>query len=304
MISIQLLEMYMIVVDTRSFTDTAERLGIMPSSVSRQMNNLEEQLGTKLLNRTTRSIQLTEAGNTLAQRIPDILHSLEDTFATIQDQSTNPKGLLKITAPVVFGEIYFHDLIKGFCQTFPEITIELHLSEGFVDIAEMGFDLALRIGTLSDSSLKAVKLGANQRDIVISKALKQQLPKITSPESLQDLPCLTFRYQSGREVWQFKRGKEIIRVPVKGPIRVNNSKLIIQSAVSGQGIALCPRWLTEPYLKDNLVETLFSDYEVTASDFDSGVYLVFPFSKQLTSKVRAFVDYSKEYFQAFDWAKL
>ena len=304
MVSLQALEMFLIVVDTRSFTETAQRLGVMPSSVSRQMNGLEEALGTKLLNRTTRNIQLTEAGQTLANRIPDILHSLEETFDTVQDLASKPKGLIKITAPVVFGELYFQELICGFRKQYPDIHFELHLSEGFVDIVEQGFDLALRIGTLPDSNFKAVKLASNHRDIVISPTLMQSVEDMTSPEELSNLPCLTFRYESGREVWTFKKGKNVLKVPVKGPIRVNNSKLLIQSAAAGQGIALCPRWLTEPYLQDNQVSVLFEDYEVTATDFDSNVYLIYPYSKHVTGKVRAFVDYCKAHFQQFEWASI
>lgn len=304
MTSIQTLEMYMAVVDTRSFTETAQRFGVLPSSVSRQMNSLEEKLGTKLLNRTTRNIQLTEAGQTLALRIPDILQSLDDTFATVQELATKPKGLIKIAAPVVFAELYFKELISGFRAQYPDITLELHLSEGFVDIVEQGFDIALRIGTLHDSNFKAIKLAANHRDVVVSPALKPTLGEISAPEDLSRMPCLTFRYESGREIWQFRKEKESIRVPVKGPIRVNNSKLLVQSAAAGQGIALCPRWLTDSWLKEGELDILFDDFQVTATEFDSNIYLVYPYSKQVTSKVRAFIDFCKVYFQQFDWAKM
>jgi DNA-binding transcriptional LysR family regulator len=302
MISIELLHVYMSVVDTKSFTITANRFGVMPSSVSRQMNALEQHLGIKLLNRTTRNIQLTEAGNTLASRLPDILHSLDETFGFIGDLSSKPKGLLRITAPVVFSELYLHDLMMAFRKEYPEVTLDIQLSEGLVDIVEQGFDVAVRIGKLADSNLRAVKIANNQRDLVIAPHLAASLKPITQPEDVSRIPCLTFRYESGREVWQFKSKEHSEKVAVKGPLRANNSMLLLKAAIDGQGLALCPRWLTEPYLKNNTLITVLEHYDITASDFDSAIYLVYPNSKQVTGKVRAFIDFTKIYFSKFAWA--
>lgn len=302
MISIELLHIYMSVVDTKSFTITANRLGVMPSSVSRQMNALELHVGTKLLNRTTRKIQLTEAGNTLAAKLPNILQSLDETFEYIGDLSSKPKGLLRVTAPVVFSELYLHDMMMAFRKEYPEVTLDIQLSEGFVDIVEQGFDVAVRIGKLADSNLRAVKIANNKRDLVIAPALENSLKPIEKPEDIADLPCLTFRYESGREIWQFKSKDHSVKVAVKGPLRANNSMLLVKAAADGQGLALCPRWLTEPYLKNNTLKTVFDNYEITASDFDSAIYLVYPDSKQVTGKVRAFIDFSKVYFSKFSWA--
>ncbi|MFW8592358.1 LysR family transcriptional regulator [Glaciecola sp. 2405UD65-10] len=304
MISIELLHVYMSVVDTKSFTLTANRLGVMPSSVSRQMNMLEQHLDTKLFNRTTRKIQLTEAGHTLAARLPEILKSLDDTFGFIGDLSSKPKGLLRITAPVVFSELYLHDMLMAFRKKYPEVTLDIHLSEGVVDIVEEGFDVAVRIGKLADSNLRAVKIANNQRDLVIAPVLEANLPPIATPEDITDLPCLTFRYKSGREIWQFKSQGHNQKVAVKGPLRANNSMLLVKAAIDGEGLALCPRWLTEPYLKNKSLNTVLEHYDITASDFDSAIYLVYPDSNLVTGKVRAFIDFTKEYFSQFAWAEM
>lgn len=302
MVSIQILELFLLVSETRSFSETANRLGITPSGVSRKMNDLEQKLGTKLLHRTTRSVQLTEAGARLTSKLPDVLSSLDDVFAEVQELSIKPKGLLKLSAPVVFGELHLGKLVEEFRSEYPEIKVEIELSERYVDIVEQGYDMALRIGTLEDSSLMAAKLANNVRDIVASPSFQLEHGKLTSPAQLAEQPCLTFRYDFGREIWKFRKRGKLKQVSVQGPLRINNSRMLAEAAASGQGIALLPRWLTEPYLERGELVTLFDSYEVTASEFNSAVYLVYPYSKQLPAKARAFIDFSKTYLANKKWA--
>ena len=228
------------VVELESFTAAANQLGLPKSSVSRTVSRLEEDLGVRLLQRTTRKLHLTDAGHAYFERARVALAGLEEAAAAATDTSSVPRGIVRVTAPNDLGVLNLADIVLQFTRKYPEVHIELALTSRFVDLVAEGFDLAVRAGKLTDSTLVARKIGSDSLGIF---AAASYLKRKGRPASLGDLsahPCVLFRGKNGKAEWRLvgPRGEE--SVTVHGPVSVDEMAFAQQAVQKGMGFGLLP----------------------------------------------------------------
>lgn len=276
------------VVETRTFTAAAERLGWSKSVVSRRLSDLEQRLGVRLLNRSTRRLSLTEAGQAYYDRCVRILADIEETEDAVASLHTEPRGLLRVNAPMTFGTLHLAPAIAAFMERFPEVDVELVLNDRFVDLIDEGYDLALRIGTLQDSALVARKL-APCRHVVCaapSYLARQGTPGV--PTDLTQHQCLLYTNSASPDLWRFlgRDGTEM-SVRVKGRLRVNNGDVLRDSAIAGLGIALLPSFIVADALAEHRLQAVLCGHRLR----DMTLHAVFPHNRYLSTKVRAFIDF-------------
>lgn len=284
------------VVAAGSFTAAAERLNISKKLVSKYVAELEARLGTRLLNRTTRSLSLTEAGALYYTRCQQLLEDLEELEASVQDQVASPKGRLHVSAPTTFGEAYIVPQIGRFRERYPDVSIDLRLNDRFVDLVDEGFDVAIRIGSLADSALVARKLAPAP---ILVCASPDYLDRNGHPEHPNDLKhhqsIIDTNYHGGAN-WSFQVKDRKITIPVSGGIAVNSARSARDIALGGCGIALCPAYIVGEDIRNGRLVPLLSEF--TTSDL--AIYAVYNTNRNLTPKVRAFIDFLSETFRQPD----
>lgn len=275
------------VVEARSFTAAGARLGLSKSVVSRRIAELEDRLGARLLNRTTRKLSLTEIGQAFYERCARIVADVEEAERAVGDLHGAPRGRLRLNAPVSFGRLHLAAAIVAFIERYPAIEIDVDLNDRYVDLLEDGYDLAVRVGRLRDSSLVARKLAPSRRAVVASPAYLERCGVPETPLDLAHHNCLLYTNIPTAEQWQFADGDEAFSVKVTGPMRANNGDLACAAAVAGMGIAVLPTFLCGAALATGDLVALDLPLKTT----ETGVYAVYPQNRHLSSKVRAFVDF-------------
>ena len=286
------------VVETGSFSETARRLDLDQSSVSRQIGALEDRLGVRLLNRTTRRLNLTEAGRLYYERAGAIVAEVEDADAAVSQLSGSPRGVLRINAPVVFGRLQLAPALPKFLGRYPEVKIDLTLTDHYVDLIEEGSDVAIRMGEPRPSSLIARKLADNPWAICGSPDYLERSGSPATPEDLVAHNCLTRRPQAGGTfVWQFEGADGRHEVAVSGNLRTNNSEILRAAAIGGMGLVRLSEWIVRPEIRAGSLRLVLEDYEVSPMGSEGPIYAVFPHSRHVSAKVRAFVDFMAERLQ-------
>jgi DNA-binding transcriptional LysR family regulator len=247
------------VVETRSFAGAAAELGLSKGTVSKAVSRLETKLGTRLFNRTSRRLALTDAGRKLADRAARILQDGEAAENEALSQSVTPRGLVRLAVPM-------SSLIPDFLAAYPDVSIDLHLSDAMVDVIGEGFDAALRIARLPDSSLIAKRLCTVQTFLVAAPAYLKAHGTPNHPLRLAEHSCLGYAYQQTPETWRFTNAKgEVATVRPAGPLRVNNGDAMLPALVAGLGIGLLPDFIVQPALDDGRLVTLLKDWPLPAS---------------------------------------
>lgn len=288
------IRVFVAAVESGSFSGAAARLGISPKLASKYMGELEEKLGTRLLQRTTRRLGMTAAGERLLTRAPDWLDQLDDMVGDLREASHGLSGTLRISAPVTFGEILVRPLLNRFRAPHPDLTIDLRLSDRFVDLAAEGVDVAIRIGRLDDSALIARKLGTGSLLLV---AAPQYLDRNGRPESLSDLvshACIRDTNMRGDGTWPLSLGETMHRIRVSGPFLVNSARVTRDLAVEGAGIALCPDYIVRHDLSSGRLEHVLPEARGPMLD----IHAVLLAQRRLARRTRAFLDYSAAHLAA------
>lgn len=276
------------VVETKSFTAAARELNLSKSAVSKQVSGLEDRLGARLLNRTTRRLALTEIGAAFYDRCSRLVAEAEEAELEVTRMSSEPRGELRVNVPFSFGLAHVAPILSGFVNAHPAVSLDLTLDDRFVDLIADGYDLAIRIGNLSDSSLIARKLATTQLLVVAAPDYwsRRGVPKTAS--DLNDHDCLLYSYQRVSNVWQF--GGETVRI--RGRVQANSGDVLRQVAVAGHGIAILPSFIVwQDVLAGRLIPALRGSEPAPV-----GIYAVYPHSRHLSAKVRAFVDYLAQQF--------
>lgn len=278
---------YAAVVSTGSFTAAADRLGISKALTSKYVGQLEEHLGVRLLNRTTRQLNMTEAGQAYYQRCRQLLDDIAELEAAVRDQQEAPQGRLVVAAPTTFGEIYLTRAVADYLDEQPGVSVDLVLADRYVNIVDEGFDLAVRIGELADSSLVARRLAPAR---IVACAAPEYLARMgvpRHPDELQSHSCIIDTNFRTAENWPFQEEGRRFTIKVNGRFQVNNAVAVREMVVAGQGIALCPMYIIEEDLRDGRLQVLLQNHEV----LDYGIYAVYPHNRHLAAKVRTFVDF-------------
>ena len=276
------------VVEARTFTAAAQRLGWSKSVVSRRLAELEERLGARLLNRSTRRLSLTEAGRAYYDRCVRILADIEETEASVASLHAEPRGQLSINAPMSFGMLHLPSAIAEFMASYPEGGVDLVLNDRFVDLIDEGYDLALRIGTLADSALYARKLAACRRVLAASPDYLARHGEPRHPGDLAHHECLVYSMNSNADIWRLTGpdGQQI-NARIAGRLSANNGDVLRDVAVAGRGIVLSPTFLICDQLADGSLVPVLTSY----GPGDIPLHAVYPHNRHLSAKVRAFVDF-------------
>ena len=286
------MELFLEVMRTHSFTDIARARGTAPSSVSRTITGLEHELGIRLFQRSTRKLVPTEAAMAYFERIYPILGELRSARQIAMDLSEEPKGTLRITASTVYGEMYIAPLLPGIYERYPSLSIELILSDAYLDLIEERIDIAIRLGTLRDSSYVAQRLRSMEFFICASPGYINKYGKPDEPQQVVSHNCLLFPRAGHSLNWLFKDGLgKVSNVPINGKCLINNSRAIRQCAISGMGLVLLPDWLIADDIKSGLLVRLFEEFTVTATDYEAAVWLMRPSREYVPLKTRVFMDY-------------
>jgi DNA-binding transcriptional LysR family regulator len=280
------------VVKHSSFAKAADELSLSPSGVSRIVTRLEERLGVRLVQRTTRSLSLTEAGAAFYARASQILADLLDAEAEVQKATAQPRGNLRITASIGFGQLYITPLLELILERFPELSIELTLTNRFVDIIDEGIDLAIRIGALSDSRLIARRLCNNQRVLVASPSYLARRGVPSHPDELTEHDVVVFTGFAKAREWKLVGPDGTVNVAVSGRIATNNLDVLVHTAKKGLGITVGPTMSVNHALLSGELVRVLDQYEFEPS----AIFAVYPSARQLSTKVRAVVDFLVEKF--------
>ena len=291
------LAIFAAVADAQSFTRAAERLGMSKSSVSKSVSRLENRLGARLLNRTTRRLSLTEMGRAFHQRCSHIVEAAEAAELAVSRLQDSPRGTLRINVPVSFGLRHLGSALPAFMAMYPELRVDIDFMDRRVDLIEEGYDLALRIGALSDSSLIARRLAPNRLLAVAAPAYLKRHGTPPHPAALASHNCLTYAYLPSPSEWRFQRDGRPLDVPVSGTLHTNNGDVILQAALAGIGISLAPSFICGDELASGRLRRILADFEPPPL----GIYAVYPHSRHLSTKVSAFVEFLAGRFGEFPY---
>ena len=272
---------------TNSFSDAAREMGLSKAVVSRRVGELEDSLGIRLLNRTTRRVSLTDAGLAYLVRSQRILDDLNELQETTRSLSETPTGLLRVTAPDTFGQVKIASLLKRFLRQHPNVSVQLDLTNRYVDIVEEGFDLAIRIGKLKDSSLFSRKILRSRVYACASPAYIEEFGEPALPSDLEPHTCITYKDRSLRFDWRFKKGTQEFIVSVADRVQVNSYDAAYRMVRDGLGIALLPDYLIEEDISAGRLLHLLSSYRYRNDD----VHAIFPHKHYMSPKVRTFIEY-------------
>ena len=286
------------VVEENGFTQAAQRLGLSKSAVSKHVSQLEDRVGARLLQRTTRRISLTDVGAAFYERCARILAEVQEAELAVSRLQSAPRGTLRLSAPMSFGRSHLGPAIAEFLQLYPELHIEMDMSDRVVDLVDEGYDLAVRIARLTDSSLIARRLCAAPRVICASPAYLATRGTPQRPTDLTSHNCLLYSYLSTGDTWHFPTdGGEDVAVHVTGNLRANNGDVLLEGAMAGLGIAGAPAFMAEPALADGRLVEILKPYR----DFGAAVHAVYPHNRHLSVKVRAFIDFLAQRFVSDPW---
>ncbi len=276
------------VVEQGSFARAAERMNMSTSAVSRHVALLEAHLDTRLLNRTTRRVSITESGRAFYERTLQVLADLEEAEAAASGSNARPRGTIRLTCSINFGVPHLAPAIGAFQARHPEVLFDVSASDRFVDLVEEGLDLAIRIGDLGNPNLIARKIGQMR---LVTCASPAYLARHGTPKRPQDLVthnCLTYEYASVKNQWLFlDRQKNDLKVHIKGSVHANNGEMLASIAAEGVGIAHEPDFIVDPLLKTGRLVTILAKYQPAPYN----IYAVYPSRRHLSAKVRAFVDF-------------
>lgn len=250
------------VVELRSFAGAAEDLKLSKATVSKAVTRLEARLGARLFNRSSRRLALTDAGRMLADRAARLLHDAEQIEAEAMEGAAAPRGQVRLAAPMSFGLIELAPILPEFLAAYPQVAVDLHLSDATVDLIGDGFDIALRIAALPDSALVARRLCPVERLLVAAPSYLARHGRPTHPAHLADHACLGYANLPSPETWRFVNAAgEEASVRATGPLRANNADVMLPALVAGAGLTVAPDFIVREALADGRLEAVMPDWK-------------------------------------------
>ncbi len=272
------------VAEAGQFALAAERLGISRAMASKHVIDLEAHLGTRLLNRTTRRVSLTEPGAAYLERCRDILSALEEADREATAQALEPVGRLRVSAPMSFGYLRLAAQIAAFSKIYPRVSVDLVLNDRLVDLVEEGYDLAIRIGRLADSSLISRRIGSTRVVVCGSPDYFAQRGRPAAPDELARHDCLHYSYSN---VWSFALRDAPGAAPVHGRIACNNGDALCRMAVMGLGLVALPDFIVAPFLESGALEQVLEEY----APGTIGVFVLHASHRHVPLKLRTMIDF-------------
>ena len=280
------------VVQIGSFSAAARETNTSQATISKRVAALEAQLGVKLMMRTSRDHSLTEAGTEFYEKCVAILAELEEAESDARSRVASPRGLLRVTTAFPLGRLLIAPLLTDFLSRYPEIKLDLALSDSHVDLTREGFDIAIRAQKLQDSSLNARELFKNPMFLIASPSYLKQHGVPRTPEELVDHNCIVYSELSTQNSWHFTHENDDISVQVNGNFQCDNGDTILTAAVAGVGFAVLPYWMIKSHLDAGELQVVMSDFQPSTLPVNA----VYPHSRYLPLKVRCFIDFLIEEF--------
>lgn len=287
-------------VETGSFSEAARQNNLATSSVSRSITELENWVGAALFHRTTRKLNLTEAGRQFHIRSKEILLNLEETRLIAAELEDIPSGHLHLSLP---ASMEHHVVVAAaaFQAKWPKVSFNLTSTDRKVDLIAEGFDLAIRAGTLQDSSLRVRKFAQSKRRLCASPDYLKHAPPLTCPQQISDHDCLNLGRHHTPKTWHFSKGDEKIAVQASGSFSANSGNALVEAARQGRGLVLTGDWILGPLLQNGELVEVLTDYEIAPAHSD--LYVVHPYQKFVPPKVRVFVEHLGKHFGgSYDWS--
>ena len=293
-----LLSTFIAVAEAESFSGAADRLDLSRAMASKHVQALEDRLGVKLLERTTRRVRLTDAGRRYLERARRLVHDFELAETEARGERLAPAGLLRINGPVSFSTGYLSLAIAPFLRRYPDLAVDLTVNDRVVDLLEEGYDVAVRIGRLSDSSLVARRLAPVGLHLAASPSYIAERGAPEHPSDLIDHACLDYAYAAEGAFWRFvDRAGEEAGVRPRGPMTANNGEVLTRAAVGGAGIVLQPDFVLGPHFADGSLVPLLTQWRAP----DIAVHAVHHQSRHVSAKIRVFIDYLAEIWRVPPW---
>lgn len=286
---------FVTVAETGSFAETASRLHLANSVISKRVKDLEYYLGTQLLQRTTRSLNLTEAGYVYVEHARKFLDELAEVEENLRYSNENPVGEIKFSAPLSFGNKFLGPAVSSFLDKYPDVTVKLIVNDRVVDIAAEGFDLAIRIGIMKDSSMITRKLAQSRRVVVASPDYLRERGRPETPADLTQHNCLSYIGLGDGKSWPFNKGGKEIWQHVGGRFVTDSGTLLCEAAVRGCGIVTLPTFIVGPHIVNGELEIVLENFEQESL----AIQAVYPHKRHLSAKTRKFIDHLAEYFSGF-----
>ena len=293
------LSFFSTLIKSGSLSAAAREFDVTPSAVSKWLSQLEQQLGVRLINRTTRRLSLTNEGEVYLIEGRRILAEIDDLEQVVSSSRAAPKGLLKVNATLGFGRSYIEPAISKFARQFPELEIQLLLTDHPMNLAEEAIDLGIRFGEPADSRVVARKIAANKRLILASPRYLKAHGRPQVPHDLTQHNCLILRQDdTAYGLWRFTKGQRTQTVKVRGTLSSNDGEVALNWAVDGHGVLMRAEWDAARFMRSGRLEVLLEDYALPSAD----IYAVYSQKQNLAAKVRVFVDFLIEHFgESTEW---
>jgi DNA-binding transcriptional LysR family regulator len=288
--NIEHLKLFVRIAATHNISMAGKELNLSPAVASSHINKLEDVLAVRLIHRTTRKVSLTEEGQAFLPHAEEVLASIETAKSAVGSGSISPQGTLRVTAPASFGRMHIIPALKGFLSEYPDLKVDLRLSDSIVDMVEGGFDIAIRDASLNDSTLIARKLTRDNRIVCVSPDYIVQYGEPQTPEDLLQHQCINLM---GLDNWLFDTPKGQASIKTKSVLRIDNGEAVRDACVSGLGITVSSTWCSYEHLKSGELVQILQGYPLVSP---TNIWAVYPSSRLLAPKVRAFIDYLADYF--------
>lgn len=282
------LDFFTIIVKAGSLTAAARELGVTPPSVSKRLAQMERRFGVALLNRTTRRLSLTDEGEIYQENATRILAEVDALEQLVSRNRSAPKGLLRLNAPLGFGRTYITPIVSRFVRQYPEMDVQLQLTDHPLSLTDAAFDIGIRFGDLPDARIIARRIAPNRRLLCAAPSYlaRHGVPK--TPHDLSRHNCIVLRQNDvAWGTWQFRKGKQMQTVKVRGSLASNDGEVTLNWALDGHGIALRAEWDIAKYLRSGRLQLVLADYAAPPAD----IFAVYPERHHRSAKVRCFVDF-------------
>jgi len=288
------LRAFVAVVEAQGFSEAARRAGVSKALISKQISQLEAHLDVRLLHRTTRQVSATSSGRAYFEQCRPILADLEELDDAVQSNNMSPKGELRVTAPISFAELHLMPVVSDFSRRFPEVRLSLQLTDRFIDLVEERIDVAIRIGTLTDSSLVARKLGNTTMLVCASPGFLKAHGEPMLPQQLAEHACVVDSNYAGGTHWTLGVGERALTTDVTTHLTVNSARAARELVLAGHGIGFLPSFVVADDMAQGKLKRLLIEFP--SEPF--GIYAVYPHRKYLSAKVRLFIDTAIEHCNA------
>ena len=293
-----LLSTFIAVAEAESFSEAADRLDLSRAMASKHVQALEDRLGVKLLERTTRRVRLTDAGRRYLERARRLLHDFEVADTEARGERLAPAGLLRINGPVSFSRTHLAAAIAPFLRRYPDLSVDLTVNDRVVDLLEEGYDVAVRIGRLTDSSLVARRVAPVGLHLAASPEYLAQRGVPDHPSDLVDHACLAYAYSAEGPSWRFSNAAgEEASIRPRGPMSANNGEVLVEAAIAGAGVVHQPDFVLGPHFADGSLVPLLTGWRAP----DIAVHAVHHQSRHVSAKIRVFIDFLAEIWRVPPW---